>query len=101
MNRGVFRKQICPCATDYAMFLQLLEDSHRLWGAEVLAYCLMGKHYHLCLRTPGGNLARVVRHVNGLYTQYVNRTQVRNGPLLLVGFASPVYPADLVVIHII
>ena len=33
----------------------------------------MRNHYHLCLRTPKGNLSRVMRHVDGLYTQRFNR----------------------------
>lgn len=33
-----------------------MAEAHRLWGVEVFAYCLMGNHYHLCVRTPSGNL---------------------------------------------
>jgi putative transposase len=41
----------------------------------------MGNHYHLCLRTPKGNLSRVMRHVDGLYTQRFNRRHRRDGTL--------------------
>ncbi len=81
MNRGGARKRVFAHHADYEVFLQLLADSHQRWEIEVLAYCLMGNHYHLCLRTPEENLSRVMRHVNGVYTQYVNRTQGRDGPL--------------------
>lgn len=81
MNRGASRKRVFAQHTDYEMFLQLLAECHRRWDVEVLAYCLMGNHYHLCLRTPEENLPRVMRHVNGVYTQHVNRTQGRDGPL--------------------
>ena len=47
-----------------------------MWGIEVFAYCLMGNHYHLCVRTPEGNLSRVMSHVDGLYTQRFNRRHV-------------------------
>jgi hypothetical protein len=33
------------------------------------------------VRTPEGNLQRIMRHVNGLYTQYFNRSAHRDGPL--------------------
>jgi hypothetical protein len=33
----------------------------------------MGNHYHLCLRTPEGNLHRVMQHLAGLYMQRFNR----------------------------
>ncbi len=44
-------------------------------------YCLMGNHYHLLLQTPHGNLGRVMRHLNGVYTQRYNRLKPTDGPL--------------------
>ncbi len=41
----------------------------------------MGNHYHVCLRTPEGNLSRVMRHLDGLYTQRFNRLHRRDGVL--------------------
>ena len=41
----------------------------------------MGNHYHLLIRTPEANLQRIMRHVNGLYTQYFNRTEGKDGAL--------------------
>ena len=41
--------------------------------AQVLAYCLMGNHYHLVLHTRSGNLSRLMRQLNGVYTQRFNR----------------------------
>ncbi|WP_144395393.1 hypothetical protein [Pleionea sediminis] len=38
----------------------------------------MGNHYHLLLQTPRANLARVMRHINGVYTQRYNRLK-KNG----------------------
>ena len=52
MNRGQARQKIFRTPADYETFLQVLGETHVLWGVEVLAYCLMGNHYHLCLRTP-------------------------------------------------
>jgi len=45
------------------------------------AYCLMDNHYHPLSRTPEANLQRVMRHVNGLYTQYFNRSEGKDGAL--------------------
>ena len=81
MNRGLVWQPVFRDPTDYETFLQVVSDAHALWGIEVLAYCLMGNHYHLCLRTPTANLGRVMRHVNGLYTQRFNRAHRRDGPL--------------------
>src|SRR5918994_3828775 len=71
MNRGRARQLTFVDDTDYRAFLETLAEAHRLWNTEVFAYSLMGNHYHLCLRTPKGNLSRIMRHVDGIYTQRV------------------------------
>jgi len=48
---------------------------------KVHAHCLMGNHYHLLIKTPLSNLARCMRHVNGVYTQRYNRLKNTDGPL--------------------
>lgn len=45
------------------------------------AYCLMINRYHLLLETPDGNFSKGMRQLNGVYTQYVNRTHGRVGHL--------------------
>ena len=57
MNRGARRQSTFADDTDYQAFLDTLAQAHRLWGIEVFAYSLMGNHYHLCLRTPKGNVS--------------------------------------------
>jgi REP element-mobilizing transposase RayT len=81
MNRGATRQPTFADDGDYQAFLDTLAEAHRLWGIEVFAYSLMGNHYHLCLRTPNGNLSRVMRHVDGIYTQRFNRHHRRDGTL--------------------
>ena len=81
MNRGAARQATFTGDADHQAFLDTVAEAHRLWGIEVFAYCLMGNHYHLCLRTPGGNLSRVMRHLDGIYTERFNRRHGRDGPL--------------------
>lgn len=81
MNRGASRRTIFRTNSHREFFLTLLGDTHEQFNAEWHAYCLMTNHYHLLVRTPNGNLQRIMRHVNGLYTQYFNRTEQRDGPL--------------------
>ncbi|MGB7293189.1 MAG: transposase [Thermodesulfobacteriota bacterium] len=68
MNRGIAREKIFLGKSDYEEFLKTLSESHSLWRVEVFTYCLVGNHYHLCMMTPEGNLSRVMRHLDGLYT---------------------------------
>ena len=65
MNRGGARQASFLSDDNYQGFLDILAEVHRLWGIEIFAYSLMKNHYHLCLRTPKGNLSRGLRHVDG------------------------------------
>ena len=94
MNRGSARQQIFLGHKDYETFLKTLAETHDLWGVDVFAYCLMANHYHVCLRTPEGNLARVMRHLAGLYTQRFNRAHGRDGPLFRGRYKAVVIDAD-------
>ncbi len=94
MNRGAARQRTFAEGSDYQAFLDTLAEAHRLWGIEVFAYSLMGNHYHLCLRTPRGNLSRVMRHVDGIYTQRFNRRHRRDGPLFRGRYKAILVDAD-------
>lgn len=43
------------------------------------AWCQMTNHYHIVVETVEGNLAGGMRQLNGVYTQYINRTHARVG----------------------
>lgn len=94
MNRGAARQPTFAVDADYQAFLDTVADAHRLWGIEVFAYCLMKNHYHLCLRTPKGNLSRVMRHVDGIYTQRFNRRHRRDGALFRGRYKAILVDAD-------
>jgi putative transposase len=46
-----------------------------------LAYCLMGNHFHLLVRTPLANLPRGMQRLNSSYAQWFNRQGGRRGPV--------------------
>src|SRR2546428_2097688 len=94
MNRGTARQATFLDEEDYGLFLNTLGEAFDLWGTEIFAYCLMKNHYHLCLRTPKGNLSRVMRHVDGLYTQRFNRAHDRDGPLFRGRYRAILVDAD-------
>lgn len=81
MNRGRGRRVIFHGPSYYRAFLQLLEQASSQFDAVIHAYCLMGNHYHLSIQTPEANLDRIMRHINGVYTQRYNIFQRTDGPL--------------------
>jgi putative transposase len=72
-SRGDRREPIYRDDQDRAAHLEVLAQALQRFDAQVLAYCLMGNHYHLVLHTRAANLSRLMRHLNGVYTQRFNR----------------------------
>lgn len=72
MARGNRRQPIFADDRDRRRFLRLVATAAERFGADCFAYCLMGNHYHLILRTPRANIPDVMKHINGIYTRYAN-----------------------------
>ena len=81
MNRGLNRNLIFFDSEGHQLFLDTLAEACTLFNVQVAAYCLMPNHYHALIHTPEGNLSRFMRHLNGVYTQRINRKRKRDGPL--------------------
>ena len=47
------------------------------FDAEMVAYCLSGNRYHFVLGTRQANLSRLMRHINGAYTQRHNPSNLK------------------------
>jgi putative transposase len=94
INRGNTKQATFLDDDDNRVFLDTLAEAHRQWGIEIFAYCLMRNHYHICLSTPKGNLSRVMRHVDGLYTQRFNRSHERDGSLFRGRYKAILVDAD-------
>lgn len=81
MNRGLERREIFRDRKDYEAFLHLCLAIHKRFKVMFYAYALMPNHYHLMVETAEGNLSRVMRHLDGVYTQGFNKRKRRVGPL--------------------
>lgn len=80
-SRGDRREEIFADDADRARFLTVVAQGLARFDAQLLAYCLMGNHYHFVLHTRQGNLSALMRHVNGVYTQAFNRRHGKVGHL--------------------
>ena len=71
--RGDRQEPIFKDNEDRERVLEVLAQGLGRFDAVVHAYCLMGNHYHFVLQTRQANLSRMMRHVNGVYSQAFNR----------------------------
>lgn len=81
MNRGLCRREVFHTQEYALLFYELLDEIHKRYQIEVHAFCLMGNHYHLCIRTPLPNLGKAMRHLNSMFTRRYNRLIKGDGPL--------------------
>jgi REP element-mobilizing transposase RayT len=93
-SRGDRREPIAKDDADRALFLQILGEAAQRFDARVWAYCLMGNHYHLVLHTREANLSRLMRQVNGVYTQAFNRRHKLSGHLFQGRFKAILVDRD-------
>lgn len=81
LNRGRRKETIFFGDEDRELFMKVLGECSELFSLEIHAYSLMPNHYHLLVHTPKENLSRVMRHLNGVYTQRVNARHKFEGSL--------------------
>jgi len=67
---------------------------------EMLAYCLMGNHYHFVLHTRQANLSRLMRQINGVYTQAFNRRHNKVGHVFQGRFKAILVDRDAYLLEV-
>ena len=78
-SRGDRREDIFFGESDRLAWLDILGGVCKRFNWACHAWCQMDNHYHIVVETPEGNLSQGMRQLNGVYTQYVNRTYERVG----------------------
>ena len=94
MNRARRGQVAFPAKEDKFAFLYLLKETADMFNLNVSAWCLMETHYHLLVQTPDANLARCMRHINGVYTQKYNFRHGCDGTLFRGRYKSILVDAD-------
>ena len=60
----------------------------------------MDNHYHLLIKTPRANLSRIMRHINGVYTQRYNRIRKTDGALFRGRYKAILVDSDAYLLHL-
>ena len=98
--RGDRREDIFVDDIDRAALLDVLAQALGRFDAQALAYCLMGNHYHFVLFTRQANLSRLMRHINGVYTQRFNRRHGKVGHLFQGRFKAILVDRDAYLLEV-
>lgn len=83
IQRGHNKQPVFISDADCLYYLENLRECKEKLNCKVYAYCLMTNHVHLIV-DPGEdekNIARIMKHVAGRQTRYVNRIEKRSGSL--------------------
>jgi REP element-mobilizing transposase RayT len=80
-SRGNRRDMIFRDDVDRRWWMYLLGETCAIFRFTVYAYCQMGNHFHLLVRTREGKLARGMRYLNGEYSRHFNQRHGRVGHL--------------------
>ena len=94
MNHGKGWQDIFCGDGYFQAFLDTIVEASERFNAIIHCYCLMNNHYHLLIETPIANLGRVMRHINGVYTQRYNRMKKTDGPLFRGRYKAILVDAD-------
>lgn len=98
--RGDRREPIFVDDTDRHALLNVVAHALTRFDAQMLAYCLMGNHYHFVLHTRQANLSRLMRQINGVYTQAFNRRHDKVGHLFQGRFKAILVDRDAYLLEV-
>lgn len=94
MNRTSAKRFVFEKERHRQTFFEVLEHVVKVDEIEVHAYCLMGNHFHLLMRTPRANLAQAMQRLGSMFTKRFNRLEQLDGPLFRARYKSRIVGHD-------
>ncbi len=83
VQRGHNRQTVFVGVNDYNYYRENVITFKQEFGCKIYAYCLMTNHVHLVI-DPGPNpesLSKLMKHIAGRQTRYVNKREKRSGSI--------------------
>jgi REP element-mobilizing transposase RayT len=78
-SRGDRREDVFLNDDDRGAWLDIIGETCKRYNWLSHGWCQMTNHYHVIIETAEANLSQGMRHLNGVYTQWVNRTYMKSG----------------------
>lgn len=94
MLRGINQQNIFEDSADYRFFLQAVQECKEFCNVELYAYCLMGNHVHLLIKTLDDGLDSFFRRLAGKYVYWYNVKYQRVGHLFQDRYKSEPVDSD-------
>ncbi len=82
--------------SDSLMLMELLREVCERYPVEIYAWCILPSAYHLLVRSLDGDISRVMKHINGLYTRRLNKKYNWNGSFFKGRFRSTIIQQEYV-----
>lgn len=99
ISRGNERMMIFLDEADRIKYLNILSTTIKRFNWLCHVYCLMGNHYHLMVETPDANLAKGMKYLNQVYTQFFNWKYNRVGHVLQGRYKSYIVQKEAYLLH--
>jgi REP element-mobilizing transposase RayT len=100
-SRGVRRERIFLDEDDYHSYVRELRGVGLELGVDVLAYCLMPNHPHLCLQTHGAPLSEFMQRINLRHARRFNRKYGFSGHLHETPYQALLVEADAYLVRLV
>jgi REP element-mobilizing transposase RayT len=94
MNHGIRDHPIFRVDADRELFLRCLREAASDVKIDVVAFCLMGNHFHLVLHCVEGGLSELMHRLTGRYARQFNRRHGFEGSLFRSRFTSVAVTTD-------
>lgn len=100
-GRGNYRNDVFETPGACRAFREVLEETVVMFQWELYAFAIMPNHYHLCLRTPLGNLSAGMHHLLTTFCARFNNFREEHGHVFQGRFKCKVAPKGISVRNII
>ena len=81
-NHAVGKEPLFINDRDRHQFMRRLYESADRHNVDVIAFCLMGNHFHLVLRCPQQGLSECMHYLESIYAREFNKRHARRGALV-------------------
>jgi len=99
ISRGNEKMMIFLDDADRIKYLNVLHTTIERFNWMCHVYCLMGNHYHLMIETPDANLAKGMKYLNQVYSQFFNWKYHRVGHVFQGRYKSYIVQKETYLLH--